>query len=91
MWNKHVVDDLNNQGAADLAHSEDVTGKRTIGRYSLLPHHFFSICEFFVGVLTKPDLIQPGEESGWVGVLEGTAHPLKRNVDRTTTLHMILI
>ncbi|CAL1705006.1 unnamed protein product [Somion occarium] len=70
-------DDLNNQGAADLAHSEDVTGKRTIGRYSLLPHHFFSICEFFVGVLTKPDLIQPGEESGWVGVLEGTAHPLK--------------
>ncbi|KAI0078419.1 hypothetical protein K474DRAFT_1744981 [Panus rudis PR-1116 ss-1] len=52
-------DDIDNQGAADLAHSEDPEGARTIG------------------VLTKPDLIQYGEENAWVAILEGRRHFLK--------------
>ncbi|KAF8340724.1 P-loop containing nucleoside triphosphate hydrolase protein [Cantharellus anzutake] len=30
-----------------------------------------------IGVLTKPDTLQDGEEKGWVDVLEGRKHPLK--------------
>ncbi|EKM56257.1 uncharacterized protein PHACADRAFT_140877 [Phanerochaete carnosa HHB-10118-sp] len=30
-----------------------------------------------IGVLTKPDLIQHGEEDAWLRVLEGSSHPLK--------------
>lgn len=30
-----------------------------------------------IGVLTKPDTIQPGEEDAWLRVLEGSSHPLK--------------
>lgn len=30
-----------------------------------------------IGVLTKPDLIQRGEEAIWISVLEGRSHPLK--------------
>ena len=29
-------------------------------------------------MLTKPDTIQHGEEDGWLRVLEGSSHPLKR-------------
>ncbi|KAJ3559507.1 hypothetical protein NM688_g311 [Phlebia brevispora] len=52
-------DDIDNQGAAFLAHEEDEKGLRTIG------------------VLTKPDTIQHGEEQAWLSVLEGASHPLK--------------
>jgi len=52
-------DDIDNQGAADLAHTEDPQGLRTIG------------------VLTKPDTIQKGEEHAWLGILEGRSHQLK--------------
>jgi hypothetical protein len=34
-----------------------------------------------VGVLTKPDTILHGEEDGWIRVLEGSSHQLKRNSD----------
>jgi len=54
-------DDIDNQGAADLAHTEDPQGLRTIG------------------VLTKPDTIQKGEEHAWLGILEGRSHQLKRS------------
>ncbi|KIP02343.1 hypothetical protein PHLGIDRAFT_298819 [Phlebiopsis gigantea 11061_1 CR5-6] len=30
-----------------------------------------------IGVLTKPDLIQEGEEDTWLNILEGASHPLK--------------
>ncbi|CAL1697633.1 unnamed protein product [Somion occarium] len=52
-------DDIDNQGAADLAHTEDPLGERTIG------------------VLTKPDTLQRGEERTWMKILEGSSHPLK--------------
>lgn len=30
------------------------------------------------GVLTKPDLIQEGEEDGWLKILQGSSHQLTR-------------
>lgn len=29
-----------------------------------------------IGVLTKPDTLQPGEEGAWLSILEGQRHPL---------------
>lgn len=52
-------DDIDNQGAADLAHTEDPLGEHTIG------------------ILTKPDTLQRGEERTWMKILEGSSHPLK--------------
>ncbi|KAK7693683.1 hypothetical protein QCA50_003253 [Cerrena zonata] len=52
-------DDINNQGAADLARQVDGVGERTIG------------------VLTKADSIQDGEEQMWIDVLTGNSNYLK--------------
>lgn len=43
------------------------------------------------GVLTKPDLIQSGEEAAWLRVLNGTSHPLKRMYFLGIALPEILI
>jgi hypothetical protein len=34
-----------------------------------------------IGVLTKPDTIQSGEEEAWLRILNGSRHTLKRKYD----------
>ncbi|THG95428.1 hypothetical protein EW026_g6225 [Hermanssonia centrifuga] len=68
-------DDIDNQGAAFLAHEEDEKGLRTIGNTKLFTHNSF-ILIVDVGVLTKPDTIQHGEEQAWLRILEGKSHIL---------------
>lgn len=73
------TDDIDNQGAAFLAREEDEKGTRTIGKILIVGTGLVD-CPLtsHPGVLTKPDTIQHGEEDGWLKVLEGASHNLKR-------------
>lgn len=74
----HFPDDIENQSAAFLAKQVDPKGRRTIGQL-LLASSSMSLLTTYpppIGVLTKPDTLQSGEESAWLDVLEGRRHPL---------------
>ena len=70
-------DDIDNQSAGWLAKQADPDGVRTIGELPVLEAYPMVVTKLGVGVLTKPDTLQDGEEKGWIDVLEGRKHPLK--------------
>ena len=71
---------MNNQGAAHLAQLAHPNGSRTIGEQYTYhrKYAYYQCANICTGVLTKPDLIQEGEEDAWLKILEGTSHSLKR-------------
>ena len=70
-------DDIDNQSAAWLAKQADPGGARTIGELAMRELYLIILTNLGVGVLTKPDTLQEGEEKNWIEVLEGRKHPLK--------------
>ena len=74
-----LLDDIDNQGAAHLARLADEDGLRTIGTLSTtLSHGLLQLIIAKLGVLTKPDTIQHGEDKTWLRILEGATHSLTR-------------
>lgn len=74
---KRIEDDIDNQGAADLARLADPNGSRTIGKeFPLHAELVLCLC-LFIGVLTKPDTIERGHHNEWLAIMDGIRHPLK--------------
>ncbi|TCD67244.1 hypothetical protein EIP91_000373 [Steccherinum ochraceum] len=63
-----MSDDINNQGAASLAHEVDPAGSRTLGMW-ISYDALETALGVRVGVMTKPDLIQQGEHHRWLSIL----------------------
>lgn len=70
--------DFENQGAHGLAKRHDPEGKRTIGAPF---REDYVACADWVspGVLTKPDRIPEGEESGWLQFIRNEKEALENN------------
>lgn len=71
-----LLADFENQGATRLTKQYDPEGKRTVGMY----HYSFIFCRpvdcSFIGVLTKPDRIPPGEAGNWLSFIRNEKEPL---------------
>ena len=61
-----------------IALDKDSDKARTIGMYLNIFNRDLLLKLYIPGVLTKPDTIQQGEAEGWLRVLNGSKHALKR-------------